>query len=249
MHALTSMTLLALWALAAQAQAVDTSRVHLGPAGEGTDAFVAWPAGKAATPGVVMVHEWWGLNAQIREQARRLSREGYVVIVPDLYHGKVADDPEQAHVLTRGLEDEVADADLDRAVAWLRAEPRVSKKRIGAMGFCMGGALAQRLALRNGEIATLVMFYGPPVTDPKALATLRGPVQGHYGEKDDGIPPAKVQAFRQGLKEAGKAGEIYSYAGAGHAFMTDQRPSYHPDAARQAWARTLAFLQKNLKRS
>ncbi|TMQ69700.1 MAG: dienelactone hydrolase family protein, partial [Candidatus Eisenbacteria bacterium] len=178
-----------------------------------------------------------------------LSREGYVVIVPDLYHGKVATDPEQAHVLNRGLEDAVTDADLDRAVAWLRAEPRLAKKRIGAMGFSMGGGLAQRLAMRNGAITALVMFYGPPVTDPRALATLRGPVQGHYGEKDDGIPPAKVQALREGLRQAGKTGEIYSYAGAGHAFMNDQRPSYHPDAARQAWARTLAFLQKNLKRS
>ncbi len=249
MRSLVFMMALGIWVGAAQAQGTDTSRVHLGAPDAGTDAFVAWPAGKADAPGVVMVHEWWGLNGQIRDQARRLSREDYVVIVPDLYHGKVTSDPEQAHVLTRGLDDAIVYADLANAVNWLRAEPRVAKKKIGAMGFCMGGALAQGLALRSSEVSALVMFYGPPVTDPQALATLHGPLQGHYGEKDDGIPPAKLEALRAGLKQAGKVGEVYSYAGAGHAFMNDQRPSYHPDAARQAWARTLAFLQKNLKRS
>jgi carboxymethylenebutenolidase len=248
MTSLASIALLVAFAAAGQAQTSDTSRVHLGPANGGTDAFVAWPAGKAAAPGVVVVQEWWGLNAQIRDVARRLSREGYVAIVPDLYHGKVADDPEQAHVLMRGLEDATAYADLGNAVAWLRAEPRVAKKKIGVVGFCMGGGLAQGLALRNPEIRAAVMFYGSPVTDPKSLATLRAPLQGHFGEQDDGIPIAKVEALRSGLKQAGKPGEVFLYAGAGHAFMNDARPSYHPDAARQAWARTLAFFQRNLKR-
>lgn len=246
--ALAPTLLLVVWAATAQAQATDTARVHLGPADGGTDAFVAFPAGKAGGPGIVVVHEWWGLNTQIREVAKRLSREGYVAIVPDLYHGKMTTDPEQAHVLMRGLDDAVAAVDLDNAVTWLRAEPRVAKRKIGTVGFCMGGSLAEGLALRNAEITSTVMFYGPPVTDPKALATLRGPLLGHYGEKDDGIPVAKVEAFRSGLKQAGKVAEIYTYAGAGHAFMNDTRPSYHPDAARQAWARTLAFFQKNLKR-
>ena len=246
--ALASLLALVAWAASAQAQAGDTSRVHLGPAEGGTDAFVAWPAGKAAAPGVVVVQEWWGLNTQIREVARRLSREGYVAIVPDLYHGKVATDPEQAHVLMRGLEDATAYQDLENAAGWLRAEARVAKKKIGVMGFCMGGGLAQGLALRSPEISAVVMFYGSPVTDPKALAPLRAPLQGHYGEQDDGIPVAKVEALRSGLKQAGKVGEVFLYAGAGHAFMNDTRPSYHPDAARLAWARTLAFFQKNLKR-
>jgi carboxymethylenebutenolidase len=241
--------LLAAFTAVAHAQAGDTSRVHLGPQDGGTDAFVSWPTGKGAAPAIVVVHEWWGLNAQIRDVARRLSHEGYVAIVPDLYHGKSTTDPEEAHVLMRGLEDEVAYSDLERAVAWLKAEPRVAKKKIGVVGFCMGGALAQGLALRSPAIAALVMFYGPPVTDPKALASLHGPLQGHYGEKDDGIPVAKVEALRSGLKQAGKLGEVYLYAGAGHAFMNDTRPSYHPDAARQGWARMLAFFQRNLKRA
>jgi dienelactone hydrolase len=137
MTALASTILLVAWVVAARAQAADTSMVHLGPPDGGTEAFVAWPAGKAAAPGIVVVQEWWGLNAQIRDIARRLSREGYVAIVPDLYHGKVATDAEQAHVLVRGLEDEVVYTDLGRGIAWLRAEPRVGKKRIGLVPFAI----------------------------------------------------------------------------------------------------------------
>jgi carboxymethylenebutenolidase len=246
---LASMLLWVAGAAAANAQSSDTSRVHLGPPEGGADAFVAWPSGKAAAPGIVVVQEWWGLNAQIRDVARRLAKEGYVAIVPDLYHGKVTTDPEQAHVLLRGLESDVALRDLGNAVTWLRAEPRVGKKRIGVVGFCMGGGLAQALALNNSEISAVVMFYGLTATDAKSLAALHGPLQGHFGELDDGIPIAKVEELRAGLKQAGKSGEVYLYSGAGHAFMNDTRPSYHPDAARQGWARMLAFFQKNLRRS
>ena len=125
----------------------------------------------------------------------------------------------------------------------------VTRDGIGVVGFCLGGGYALGLGLRSHDVTATVMFYGAPVTDPKALASLHGPLQGHFGEKDEGIPPARAEALRAALKLAGKPGEIYVYAGAGHAFMNDTRSSYHPDAARQAWARTLAFFQKNLKRS
>jgi carboxymethylenebutenolidase len=225
----------------------DTSRVHLGPATAGTDAFVAWPAGKGPAAAVVVVHEWWGLNGQIREVARRISQQGYVAIVPDLYHGRVASDPEMAHELSRGVEEDVALSDLDAAVTWLRAQSRVGTRRIGIVGFCMGGGLAQRMALHSGEIAATVMFYGSPETDPAKLIALKAPLQGHFGAEDQGITADKVEALKAGLAKAGKPVDIYVYAGAGHAFMNDSRPSYHADAARQAWARTLAFFQKNLK--
>lgn len=231
------------------ASPADTSRVHLGAQGAGTDAFVAWPEGDATAPAVIVVQEWWGLNAQIREIARRLARQGYVAIVPDLYHGKVADDndAERAHVLMRGLDNTVALGELDLAAQWLRGQPRTSKSRIGVMGFCMGGGLAEQFALRTPTLAAVVMFYGPPETDPARLKSLKAPLQGHFGADDDGIPPAKVSALREGLKAAGKPAEIYSYTGAGHAFMHEGRDSFRPDAAKTAWARTLAFLQKNLK--
>lgn len=226
---------------------VDTSRVHIGPADAGTGAFVAWPAGKAAAPAVIVIHEWWGLNAQIREVARRLARQGYVAIVPDLYHGKVADDPELAHTLSRGLDEDVALADLAGALQWLRAGRRTAKSKAGVVGFCMGGRLSELLALQQPGMSAAVMFYGRPEANPQKLAALRVPLQGHFGAEDQGITPETVAAFRTALKSAGKNAEIFVYAGAGHAFMNESRPSYHAESAPQAWERTLAFLKKNLR--
>ena len=234
-------------AASAASGSVDTSRVHLGPSDAGTGAFVAWPAGTAAAPAVIVIHEWWGLNEQIREVARRLARRGYVAIVPDLYHGKVADDPELAHTLSRGLDEDRALADLDDALRWLRAERRTAKGKVGVVGFCMGGRLSELFALHEPGTAAAVMFYGRPETNPQRLSALRVPLQGHFGAEDQGIPPESVVAFRTALKTAGKNAEIYLYAGAGHAFMHEGRKSYHADAAQQAWSRTLAFFQKHLR--
>lgn len=227
--------------------AAETSFVQLGSGEQVEGAFVSWPAGNQAAPGIVVVHEWWGLNGQIRQVAKRLSSQGYVAIVPDLYHGKVADDPMRAHELMRGLEDEEALGTLEAAVAWLRAQPRGAKSRVGVLGFCMGGGLAQNLALQDPGVSAAVMFYGGPQTDPEKLAKLKGALQAHFGEQDEGIPIKRVDEFRAAFQKAGRSAEIYVYPGAGHAFMHDGLPSYRPDAARQAWARTLAFLQKHLR--
>lgn len=227
--------------------APETSFVHVGSGEQAAGAFVAWPPGTQAAPAIVVVHEWWGLNSQIRALARRLSSQGYLVIVPDLYHGKVASDPMKAHELMRGLESTEALGTLEAAVAWVRAQPRAAKSRVGVIGFCMGGGLALGLGLQDPSIAATVMFYGSPETDPEKLAKLKGALQGHFGELDEGIPRKRVDEFRAALQKAGKSAEIYTYPGAGHAFMHDGVESYRPDAARQAWARMLAFFQKRLR--
>lgn len=232
--------------LAAGQAPADTALVSLGK--EGPRAFVAWPRGDRPAPAVLVVHEWWGLNAQIRRTARQLARQGYVAIVPDLYHGEVAADAEDAHILMRGLDDESAMADLDAALAWLAAEPRTRASHVGVVGFCMGGRLAEMTGIRSERIGAVVMFYGRPVTDAKELEKLRAPLMGHFGAEDRGIPADRVAKLEEALKQAGKDAQIFTYAGAGHAFMNDERDSFHPDASRQAWARTLAFLQQHLKR-
>ncbi len=225
----------------------DTALVHIGASDSGTTAFVAWPTSRNKAPAIVVVFEWWGLNDQIRGVARRLAREGYVAIVPDLYHGQVASDPELAHELSRKLEDEPAYADLDAAIDWLRQQPATAKSRMGVMGFSMGGGLSEGLALRRADLSAAVMFYGTPETNPEAIKRLGAPLLAHFGAADRGIPPSRADDLRKALKDAGKTGEVYVYPGAGHAFMNETRPSYHADAARQAWSRTLAFLQHNLK--
>lgn len=231
---------------AAERTAADTALVSLGSGGP--RAFVAWPSGDKPAPAVIVVHEWWGLNTQIRRTARQIARQGYVAIVPDLYHGQVAGDAEAAHVLSRGLEDDRALADLDAALAWLAAEPRTRESRVGIVGFCMGGRLAQLMGSRSARIAAVVMFYGRPVTSAAEVAKLRGPLMGHFGAEDRGISSDRVAELGAALRTAGKDAQIFTYAGAGHAFMNDERDSFHPDASRQAWARTLSFLQQHLKR-
>lgn len=221
--------------------------VHLDTPQGGVDAFVAWPAGTGKAPAVIVVHEWWGLNDQIREMARRMARQGYVAIVPDLYHGKSATTPEEAHELVRGLEDTRVFAELDAACGWLARQPRTAGSSIGEMGFCVGGGIALRYALHSPSLAAVVMFYGPPETDVAKLAALKAPLLGHFGATDQGITPERVEAFRSALGKAGKKSDIYLYSGAGHAFMHEGLPGYHADAARVAWARTLAFLQRYVK--
>ena len=231
----------------AAAPAADTARVQIGPAQGGTTAFVAWPASRDAAPAIIVVHEWWGVNGQIRNVARRLAQEGYVAIVPDLYRGRVADDAEYAHELSRGLDEKKAIGDLDATSAWLRTHRRVNRNRIGVVGFCMGGRLSELYALHRPDLAAAVMFYGQPEDDAGQIATLKVPLQGHFGEEDRGIGKDQVAALRGALAKAGKTADIHTYPGAGHAFMNEGRPSFHADAAKQAWARTLQFFQKHLK--
>lgn len=257
MHAIKSsvwgLALLAIWlpgaGLAADAPRPtgrDTARVRLGSGSGATDAFVVWPEKRAEAPAVIVIHEWWGLNQQIRGVARKLAQEGYVAIVPDLYHGPPADDPELAHELMRGLDEERALTDIEAAAAWLRSQSRVKGDRIGVIGFCMGGRFSELFAMRS-RVAASVMFYGRPETGASALARLGAPLQGHFGGADRGIGQDQVEALKAGLAKAGKTAEIHVYPGAGHAFMNDTRDSYHVDAAKLAWARTLQFFQKHLK--
>jgi carboxymethylenebutenolidase len=210
-------------------------------------AYFIEPKGKGPFPGVVVIQEWWGLNDQIKGVADRLASEGFAAIVPDLYHGKVATDPEKAHELMRGLEETVALADLGAAMDHLRSLPEVGKGKIGSVGFCMGGGLSLRLALRRSDLAGAVMFYGSPETDPALLKSVACPVLGLFGEDDQGIPREKVEAMAKGLQEVGKGAEVKIYPKAGHAFFNETRPSYSPEAASDAWKRTLAFFQARLK--
>jgi len=224
----------------------DTAIVTVGSGDEATQAFVAWPAKRAGAAGIVVAHEWWGLNSEIRDEARRLSREGYVVIVPDLYRGKTTTDPDAAREMARGLDEARALNDLAAAIGWLRGQPDMQKSKLGVVGFSMGGSLSQRLALAHPELlSAAVMFYGRPETDPAVLKTLAVPLQAHFGATDS--TSTRADALKQSLTAAGKDAEVYVYPGAGHAFMNDEGASYHRDAARQAWARMLAFLQRHLR--
>lgn len=208
-------------------------------------AYVSRPAGKPKAF-VVVVFEWWGLVDWPKSVADRLASQGYLAIVPDLYRGKTAEDPELAHELMRGLPEERAIADIRAAADFVRRTEGKERKG-GVIGFCMGGGLALRAALDHGPFQATVVCYGSPVTSIERLKTLSGPVLGIYGRGDRGIGPDQTQALEDGLGAAGKLGGVHAYENAGHAFMNDQNPSaYVPDAAKDAWREIDSFLAKNL---
>jgi len=217
---------------------------------ETASGFLATPAGKGPFPAVLVIHEWWGLDEWVKDQARALAREGYVALAPDLYRGKVTANPEEAHQLMMGAPQDRILRDLKAAYAWLQVLSDVKKDRIGAIGWCMGGRWTLELATKEPTLAAVVAYYGAPPTDPAAIARIKAPILGNFGGDDKGPAPDQVRAFEEAMKKAGKSVDIKIYDGAGHAFANVNNPwgGYREAAAKDAWARTTAFLAAKLKK-
>jgi carboxymethylenebutenolidase len=208
------------------------------------------PEGAGPFPAVIVIQEWWGLNDWIKEQARALAKQGYAALAVDLYRGKVATQQEEAHQLMMGTAPDQAMRDLQGAFAYLQSRSDVRKDRVGAIGWCMGGRYALQLATAQPALAAAVVYYGAPPTDAAAIAAIQAPVLGSFGAEDKGPSPEQVKAFEQAMAKAGKSADLKIYPGAGHAFANVNNPwgGYRKDAAEDAWARTTAFLAKNLRR-
>jgi carboxymethylenebutenolidase len=201
-------------------------------------------------PGVLVIHEWWGLDDWVKQQAQNLAREGYAALAVDLYRGKVTDKQEEAHQLMMGTPRDRALRDLEAAYAFLQGRPEVVKDRVGVIGWCMGGMYAMALATQQPGLDAVVAYYGAPPTDPAAIANIQAPVLGHFGGEDKGPSPEQVKAFEAAMKKAGKTVDLKIYEGAGHAFANVNNPwkGYREAAARDAWARTTAFFARHLKK-
>jgi len=217
---------------------------------ETVSGFLATPAGKGPFPAVVVIQEWWGLNDWVKDQARALAKEGYVALAADLYRGKVADKQEDAHQLMSGMPPDRAIRDLKAAFAYLRTRGDVRKDRVGSIGWCMGGHYSLLLSVEEPLLAAAVAYYGAPPTDQAAVAKIRAPVLGNFGAEDKGPSPEQVREFEAAMKKAGKRIDVKIYPGAGHAFANVNNPwkGYREEAAKDAWARTLAFLDRYLKK-
>lgn len=228
----------------------DEQRVSFKSGAEDAWALLVTPEGKGPFPGVIVIHEWWGLDAWVKDQARALAKEGYLALAVDLYRGKVTSKEGEAHELMMGLPPDRALRDLKAAFAYLRGRPDAKKDRIGAMGWCMGGRYTLALAVEEPGLAAAVAYYGAPPTDDAAIAKINVPVLGNFGGEDKGPAPEQVKAFEAAMKEAGKSADIKIYEGAGHAFANVNNPwgGYREPAAKDAWARTTAFLAKHLKK-
>lgn len=232
---------------AAGAPAVETRMIAYPVDGAAAPGYLAAPVLDRAVPGVVLIQEWWGIDEHIKDVAGRLAAEGFVVVAPDLYRGEVAREPSDARRLAMGLVQEVALADIQGAADYLSSLPSVEPKQVGVVGFCMGGGLALMAAYRGRGFGASVVFYGGGVRPtPAELQAVSAPILGLYGEADASIPVAQVRELERKLGELGKASEFKIYPGASHAFFNDTRPSYNPEAAADAWERTLAWLRQHL---
>jgi carboxymethylenebutenolidase len=216
---------------------------------ETVHAIVYTPDGEGPFPGILVIHEWWGLNDWIKEQASKLADQGYVTLAIDLYRGKVATTPELAHEISRGVPEDRAKRDLHAAYGFLQLEPKVRKDRMAAIGWCMGGGYSLDVALQEASLTADVINYGHLVTDRESLKKIHAAVLGNFGGQDQGISPNDVKKFQQTLQQDGKNVDVKIYPDAGHGFENpNNKGGYRAEDAADAWTRTVNFLATTLKK-
>ena len=229
------------------AEVVTAEVVYTELDGKQLTGFVAHPASGVPASGIIVIHEWWGLNDNIRAMTRRLAGEGYIALAVDLYDGEVAADSETAGGLARGAAErpERVMENLRRAIAHLRHEGVV---KLGVIGWCFGGGWSLRTALSvPDEVDAAVIYYGRVTTNPDDLEPLTAPLLGIFGAEDGGIPVATVREFQTSLNSLGKNASIVIYEGAEHAFANPSGTRYNKNAAEDAWGKTLNFFAQHLR--
>ncbi len=200
-------------------------------------------AAGAGAPAVIVIHEWWGLNDQVRGIARRLAAEGFCAFAVDLYQGTLAKDAAEASSLAAALDAKRVLATLHAAV---QALLQSAGGRVGVMGFCMGGGYALATAAHNPEVKAVVAYYGIPSPAVADVRQIQAKVLGHYASRDSHVSPERVDALEKTLRGAKVQATLHRYE-ADHAFANEKRPEvYAPQAAELAWKRTLAFLHQEL---
>ncbi len=234
---------------AGRLSAAKTETVTYRSGRETVSGFLAAPEGGGRHPGLIVIHEWWGLNEWTKDRARKFAEEGYVALAIDLYRGQTADrDPDKAHQLMRGMPEDRAIRDLKAAFDYLAHRPDVEPSRIGSIGWCMGGGYSLETAVAEPKLAACVVYYGRLVTDPKTIEKIHAPILGSFGALDQGITPESVRAFDEAARGMGKKVDIKIYEGAGHGFASfADSPAYRPDAAKDADFRAEAFLKRYLR--
>lgn len=218
--------------------------------GAGTQSFSAYlsrPAAPGPRPAVIVIHEWWGLNAHIRDVADRYSAEGYVALAPDLYGGKVANDPGEAIKLVSGVTPEASKRILEAALDYLQGGDFVKPDRIGVTGFCFGGTQSFYFACASSKIAAAAIYYATRLPSDDMLARITAPLLVVYGDQDPNVKPAQARQLEATLRRLGKDVRLLVYPGCPHAFFNDEnKAAYREEAARDAWGQTLKFFGRTL---
>ncbi len=228
---------------------VITSRIAYGEIGDkNIHGYLSVPADATGSlPALIVIHEWWGLNDNIRATSERLAAEGYVTLAVDLYGEQVAETPKEAMQLMQGLMSESDDGieNLKQAYAYLSAAAGASK--VGVVGWCMGGKWSLQTALALPEdIDAMVMYYGAVETDKARLETLNMPILGLFAGDDPVVPRNTVELFQKNLRELGKDASIFIYEDSKHAFSNPSGLAYDKEAADDAWEKTTEFFYEHL---
>lgn len=225
-----------------------TQMIEFSGHGDTVPGYLATPDGAGPFPAVMVIQEWWGLNAHIKDVAERFAQAGFVALSPDLYRGAVAEEPDDARKLAMELDRPRAIKDIQGAVNYLVAQPNVAPKKAGVVGFCMGGGLAASMSHLGMDVGAAVVFYGNvrDLTRDEVAREVRVPLLGNFGETDAGIPPELVREAEQKLKQHRKTCDFHVFSDAPHAFFNNERASYREQAATRAWNRTLDWFRQYL---
>ena len=199
-----------------------------------------------------MIHEWWGLNENIKNMAETLAKEGYVVLAVDLYNGQVANTTDSAQNLVSKVRENPSESinNLQHAVRYLASLENVNSSKIASLGWCFGGGQSLQLALNTEPeypLAATIIYYGNLVSDQESISKIKWPVLGIFGDQDKSISVESVKQFEEALNANGITKEIYIYKGVGHAFANPSGDNYAPQETQDAWEKTVSFLKKYLK--
>ena len=246
MRSLLLTTLIFLLAMTAVAAEPQTVSYRSGD--ETVQAILYMPKGDGPFPALVVIHEWWGLNDWVKQQASDLADQGYVTLAIDLYRGQVATTPDEAHQIMRGVPEDRANRDLLAATAYLRSLDKVYTKRVGAIGWCMGGGYALDLAVADPKLKVAVINYGHLASDKATLKKIHAQILGIFGGQDKGISVPDVHKFETDMKALDKKVDIHIFPDAGHGFENpNNEQAYRAEDTAKAQKITEEFLLKNLK--
>lgn len=210
--------------------------------------YMVLPAGAVDPPAIILIHEWWGLNDDVRSMARRLAGEGYVVLAVDLFAGETADTPARAENLMSSVSGERAAVLANIGQAHRYLDEFVLSPRIAVLGAGLGGRWSLEAAVELGEdIDAVVMFYGRILNDSNLLAPLAAPLLGIFAENDDSVPVRDVQRFRGLLRDLDKSAQVLIYPDVGHGFLNPSARAFSGDSAEEAWSEVVAFLDQSLR--
>ena len=211
--------------------------------GDTADGYLAHPVSPGPHPAVVVIQEWWGVDSHIKDVTERFARLGFAAIAPDLYHGQVTSEPDEARKMAMSMEYDRAAKEIDGAARWLLQQPYTRGPRFGCIGYCMGGGLVLTTAIRNHDVGGAIVYYGGLPNPPESLQGIEAPVLAFYGDGE----AERANQLQQILRQNSKSVELHIYDGAPHGFFNDANESaYNLAAAYDTWPRAVHFFRKHL---